>query len=81
MALANSEQYKIQCPEELCSVIISDVTKVGNLVTVGYSRELQVLYDSDPEAFRSTVKNPGIVHLEPIGPEMYNSEHIWDGPA
>lgn len=81
VALANSEQYKIQCPEELCSVIISDVTKAGNLVTVGYSRELQVLYNTNPDAFRSTVKHPGIVHMEPVGPEMYNSEHIWDGSA
>lgn len=56
LALSNGDQFKIQCPEELCTVLISDITSYGNMITVGYSKELHELYHADPRAFRSAFK-------------------------
>lgn len=78
VALTNGMQYKIFCPEELCTVIISDITNAGNLITVGYSKELNNLYNASSENFRGALKNTEKVHTKPIGPDIYNSDHSWD---
>ena len=68
IGLYNGRQAKIACPEELCTVIVDDVSSVGTLVTIGYSKELQKLFDTDPEGFRSSVKDQMNIITTPVGP-------------
>ncbi len=75
VSLSNGMQYKIFCPEELCTVITSDITNVGNLVTVGYSKELNEMFNASPENFRSAIKNLDNVLTEPVGPDIYDSDY------
>ena len=73
-ALSNGMQYKIRCPEELCSVLVSDVADAGQFVTVGFSDEIQAIYDSNPEALRTAVKDQSRIITDPVGPAVYH----WD---
>lgn len=77
IGLSNGQTAKIACPEELCTVIIDDVSKVGTLVTIGYSEELQKLFDTIPENFRGAVKGHMNIITVPVGPSaLKNSERL-----
>lgn len=69
VSLADGQQEKISCPEELCAVIMEDAANAGTAVTVGYAPELPALYAANPEAFRSAFKNLSTLNTDPIGPQ------------
>ncbi len=70
IGLSDGKQVKVNCPEELCSVIVDDIVKVGISVTVGYSTELQELFNDDPEKFRNAVKTELNITMKPIGSDI-----------
>ena len=76
ISLKNGVQVKIACPEELCSILIKDVIDAGTMITEGYSNDLQELYKTDPESFRSASKNLVGVILTPVGSEHFNGSNI-----
>lgn len=78
VSLANGDQYKLQCPEALCEVLLSDLANAGTMVTQGYAKELHDLYRAAPEAFRGAVKDMSRAVTVPVGPEQWNSDNAWE---
>ena len=77
-ALSDGRQFKIQCPEALCEAILADLADAGTMVTLGYSDELNALYDASPEAFRAAVKDQLHAVHDPVGPEVFNRGGGWN---
>lgn len=66
IGLHNGMQIKVSCPEELCSVLVNDITSSGVSVVSGYSPELRELFISEPENFRNSYKSGVNVITDPI---------------
>ncbi len=66
IGLSDGRLFKINCPEELCSIIAEDVVNVGISVTYGYSDELWNLFFNEPDSFRNAIKTGMDINTKPI---------------
>ncbi len=66
IGLSDGRRFKINCPEELCSILIEDVINVGISVTAGYSDELLKLFYTSPDKFRNAIKTETNISMKPI---------------
>ncbi len=66
IGLSNGDLYQFLCPEELCSLIISDLCSAGVSVQSGYSDALLDLFRKNPDQFRNTEKTGFSVQKEPV---------------
>ena len=76
IGLSNGKQVKINCPEELCSVIENDVVRVGISVVEGYSNEIQELFNTKNNQFKNADKTEANINMKPVAmdiPSIFNN--------